>query len=53
MVPGATLRVVKVRPDEIETKRPTAIPPDSREVYKDELVSEPNGTFALPIAATP
>ncbi|MCZ6815128.1 MAG: radical SAM protein [Planctomycetota bacterium] len=52
-VPGATLRVVKVRPDEIETKRPTAIPPDSREVYKDELVSEPNGTFALPIAATP
>jgi radical SAM superfamily enzyme YgiQ (UPF0313 family) len=32
-VPGSRLRVVRTRPDEIETKRPTAIPPDSRDVF--------------------
>lgn len=32
-VPGSRLKMVKARPDEIETKRPTAIPPDSMEVY--------------------
>ncbi len=35
-VPGPRLPLIKVRPHEIETKRPTAIPPDSREVYKVE-----------------
>lgn len=32
-VPGSKLPMVRLRPDEIETKRPTAIPPDSSEVY--------------------
>ena len=52
-VPGAKLPMVKVRPDEIETKRPTAIPPDAREVYKigPEPGAEPS--VPLPIFAGP
>ena len=51
-VPGAKLPVVKARPDEIETKRPTAIPPDSAEVYGMRLGDESKGEgFALPILA--
>jgi hypothetical protein len=51
-VPGAKLPMVKARPDEIETKRPTAIPPDSAEVYGMRVGDEAskNG-FALPILA--
>ncbi len=30
---ASKLPIIKARPDEIETKRPTAIPPDSSEVY--------------------
>lgn len=51
-VPGAKLPMVKARPDEIETKRPTAIPPDSAEVYGMRVGDDAskNG-FALPILA--
>jgi radical SAM superfamily enzyme YgiQ (UPF0313 family) len=49
-VPQASkLPIVKVRPHEIETKRPTAIPPDSSEVYGIKPPSREQ--IALPILA--
>lgn len=51
-VPGPTLPIVRARPDEIETKRPTAIPPDSREVYGPESAKTPVGAgLPLPVLA--
>lgn len=52
-VPGSKLPIVKVRPDEIETKRPTAIPPDSAEVYGITLPTGENtkNGIELPILA--
>lgn len=49
-VPGASLRVVKARPQEIETLRPTAIPPDSTEVWAERDVAS-GGKVRLPILA--
>jgi radical SAM superfamily enzyme YgiQ (UPF0313 family) len=51
-VPGAKLRVVRARPNEIETKRPTAIPPDSREVYGVSESADEGAGVALPILAS-
>ncbi|MFQ5430131.1 MAG: B12-binding domain-containing radical SAM protein [Phycisphaerae bacterium] len=52
-VPGAKLPVVKARPDEIETKRPTAIPPDSADVHgvPPERATPQPDTVSLRIAA--
>lgn len=52
-VPGPRLRMVKARPHEIETKRPTAIPPDSREIYQLDSTIRAKGGAALPIYAAP
>ena len=52
-VPVSKLPMIKARPDEIETKRPTAIPPDAVEVYgAAPSVDQPEGTVPLPILAT-
>jgi len=52
-VPGSKLPMVKARPDEIETKRPTAIPPDAVEVYGAAPSGEPtDSAVPLPILAT-
>jgi len=52
-VPSAKLPMIKARPDEIETKRPTAIPPDAVDVYGAAPSPEPtHGQVPLPILAT-
>jgi radical SAM superfamily enzyme YgiQ (UPF0313 family) len=53
VVPGPRLKIVKARPHEIETHRPTAIPPDSREAWAAREPSErrPVRATALPILA--
>ncbi len=52
-VPGSKLPILKVRPHEIETKRPTAIPPDSREVYaaRAKRPERDRSRVALPVLA--
>jgi radical SAM superfamily enzyme YgiQ (UPF0313 family) len=54
-VPRSRLPMVKARPAEIETKRPTAIPPDSREIYSARTQRERDAALeraiALPILA--
>jgi hypothetical protein len=45
--------MVKARPHEIETKRPTAIPPDSREVYQLNTITRETQGLPLPIFAAP
>lgn len=53
-VPGSRLPIVKARPDEIETKRPTAIPPDSIDVWSEKSSSgQLDRGLALPILAGP
>jgi len=49
-VPGSRLPMVKARPQEIETNRPTAIPPDSREIWSARD-AEGSRAMALPILA--
>ena len=49
MPQASELPIVKARPDELDTKRPTAIPPDSAEVYG---VESPRGDqISLPVLA--
>ena len=48
-VPGSKLPIVKVHPDEIETDRPTAIPPDSCEVYDVKWPLEEEQTDHIPL----
>jgi hypothetical protein len=51
-VPGPRLRMVKARPHEIETQRPTAIPPDSRVVWAQrDSSANPAARLPLPILA--
>jgi len=42
----APLPIVRVRPDEIDTKRPTAIPPDARDAYQ---IDRPARRVSLPL----
>jgi len=51
--PHARLPVVRVRPDEIETRRPTAIPPDAREAHRPGSPANPAKRVDLPILAAP
>lgn len=52
VVPGSKLPIVKARPNEIETKRPTAIPPDSLEVWQSRMKTpKPQDGIPLPILA--
>ncbi len=51
-IPGSPLPVKNVRPDEIETKRPTALPPDSCDVYGIRLPdAKADDGVPLPILA--
>lgn len=47
--PRSRLAIVRARLDEIETKRPTAIPPDSRDVYRDAAQERDARDIALPV----
>src|SRR5262249_59725379 len=50
--PASRFPVVRARPDEVERKRPTAIPPDSR-LVDSRKVAHPAGarSMALPVPA--